>query len=345
VLAARNADVGIPIAGTMHRPYEWNFHLTAWVAILLAVSLVVLGHLRLLRSSDHPIRWTRHDIAFFTGACGAALIALTWPVADLAAHWSLTALVVQRLILLLAVPPMLLLGLPYDLLERITRPAVIDRALNIARRPATAIGFVTVLSVAALTPPVVQAQSSSPALRGLLALTTVLAGLVLWIPVVGRIPGIPRLRPIMRFGYLAAQAVVPAFLSFVLILSPHPLYAVFAGSKAAIDLRPLNDQQIAGFVSKLTMLIVLLTVGAIGLIGASASEDEVSLDDHLVWADVQRQFERAERRASRQGDGQTVAVSLPGTPLRTVETFDGAPSPAAPDGSNGDVTGPDGPES
>jgi cytochrome c oxidase assembly factor CtaG len=282
----------------MNRPYEWHFHLTTWVTLVIAVTLVVLGHRHRLSTSDHPIRWTRHDVGRFAGAVAASIIALTWPVADLATHWSLTALVIQRLILILAVAPLLLLGLPYDLLERITRPALVDAALNRCRRPATAIGLATVLIVGSTVPPVVQAQASSSPLRAFLTVTTVVAGLVLWIPVLGRVPGIPRLRPMARFGYLAAQAVVPAFLSFVLILSPHPLYPVFAGSKAAVDLRPLNDQQIAGFVSKLTMLIVLLSVGGIGLARASSSEEEVSLDERLVWADVKRQFERADRKTS-----------------------------------------------
>jgi len=294
----------------MGRPYEWNFHLVTWVTLILAVVVVVFGHRYLLRNSDHPISWTRHDIAMLVGACCASLVALTWPVADLAAHWSLTALVIQRLILILAVAPLLLLGLPYDVLERITRPALVDAALNRCRRPATAIAIVTALTVGSTIPPVVQAQASSPALRGLLAATMIVAGLVLWIPVLGRVPGIPRLKPMMRFGYLAAQAVVPAFLSFVLILAPHPLYSVFAGSKAAIGLRPLNDQQIAGFVSKLTMLIVLLTVGAIGLAKAPSSEEEVGLDDRLVWADVQRQFERADRKTLRPGGGAAFPPQL-----------------------------------
>lgn len=332
----------------MGKPYEWDFHLTTWLVLVVAVILVVFGHHRLLRASDHPIRWARHDITIFAGACGASLVALTWPVADLAAHWSLTALVIQRLILLLAVAPMLLIGLPYDVLEWITRPALVDAALVRCRRPATAIAFVTVVIVASTIPPVVQAQSSSAVVRGLLAVTMVVAGFVLWIPVLGRVPGIPRLRPMVRFGYLAAQAVVPAFLSFVLILSPHPLYAAFAGSKAAIGLRPLNDQQIAGFVSKLTMLIVLLAVGGFGLVGAPTSEEEPSLDDHLVWADVQRQFERAERRSPRQGDGSPVTVGRLGTPLGNGDLLHGgselSPGPAAPDATSGDVPEADGPD-
>jgi cytochrome c oxidase assembly factor CtaG len=326
----------------MDRPYEWDFHLATWVSLVIGVTIIVLGHRRLLRTSDHPIRWTRHDITVLAGAGGASLVALSWPVADLAAHWSLTALVLQRLILILAVAPMLLLGLPYDVLERITRPALVDAALNRCRRPAMAIGFVTVLTVGSMIPPVVQAQASSSALRGLLAVLAVVAGLVLWIPVLGRVPGIPRLTPMVRFGYLAAQAVVPAFLSFVLILSPHPLYAVFAGSKAAVDLKPLNDQQIAGFVSKLTMLIVLLTVGGIGLAKASSPEEEVSLDERLVWADVQRQFERADRRPSGQGHGASAAVPPHyGTPIGGGSPH-GGPTLPDPHPSSGEVPRCDG---
>jgi cytochrome c oxidase assembly factor CtaG len=328
----------------MDRPYEWDFHLATWASLIVAVTVVVLGHIRLLRTSEHPIRWPRHDIGLLAVACGASLVALTWPVADLAAHWSLTALVLQRLILLLAVAPMLLLGCPYDLLERITRPALVDAALNRCRRPATAIGLVTVLTVGSMTPPVVQAQASSSALRGLLAVTTVVAGLVLWIPVLGRVPGIPRLTPMVRFGYLAAQAVVPAFLSFILILSPHALYAAFAGSKAAIDLKPLNDQQIAGFVSKLAMLIVLLTVGGIGLAKAPSSEEEVGLDERLVWADVQRQFERADRRASGQGHGASTTIApLFGTPIGGGSPR-GGPTIPDPHPRSGEVRKRDGPE-
>ena len=105
----------------------------------------------------------------------------------------------------------------------------------------------------------------------------------------------------VRFGYLVFQAVVPAFLSFIFIFSRHPLYTEFARSHAAIGLGPLNDQQIAGFVSKLSMLFVLLTVGAVVLARAPVTEEEFGRDDPLVWADVERQFERADRQGRQIG--------------------------------------------
>jgi cytochrome c oxidase assembly factor CtaG len=274
-------------------PFGWDFHPITWAILLGAVSLTVMGHRRLVRSSERPISWSRHQRSLFAGACGALALATTWPVADLAAHWSLTALVTQRLILVLAVPPMLVLGLPHDVVEWATRPAFVDATLVRLRRAPVAIVTVTIILVGSMAPALVKLQASSPPVRGLLVVLILLAGLVLWLPVLGHVPGIPRMKPMVRFGYLAAQGVVPAFLSFILILSPHPLYRTFARSRAAIGLRPLNDQQIAGFVSKLAMLIVLLSVGTVFLF---RSDEESSTDDPLVWADVQRQFERADRR-------------------------------------------------
>jgi putative membrane protein len=295
--------------------------------------LVVVGHRQLLARSARPIPWTRRQIGAFAGALGASVVALTWPLADLAAHWSLTALVVQRLILVLAVAPMLLCGLPYDVIQWLTRPAMVDRMLIRLQRPPVAIATVTVLLVVSMTTWLVQAQSSSALVRGLLDAAMVSAGLVLWLPVLGRVPGIPRLRPVVRLAYLVGQAVIPAFLSFALILSVHPLYGAFADSRAAIGLRPLNDQQIAGFVSKLTMLLVLLTVGGVALARAPLSDDEYGEEEPLRWADVERQFERADRRPAERRS----TLSPTGQPLAqepSAPALPGGPDPGAANGSD-----------
>ena len=290
-------DPGVTVAASA---YAWDSHPIAWGGLMAAVGLVILGHRRLLRTMERPIVWTHRQIACFAGACGCLLVALTWPVADLAANWALTALVTQRMILILAVAPLLLLGLPYDVLLWLTRSPFVDALLIRLKRPQVAIITVTVILVSCMTPLLVRAQSDSAVIRALIDLLMVIAGLVLWMPVLGRIPGILRLKPVVRFGYLVAQAIIPAFLSFILIFSIHPLYSTFAHSHTAIGLRPLNDQQIAGFVSKLSMLIVLLSVGAVVLARAPLSDEEFGQDDPLVWADVERQFARADRISAKR---------------------------------------------
>ncbi len=284
-------------------PYAFHPHPVTWGVLVASVALIVAGHGRLMRSSPQPIRWPTRQIAAFAGGWALAALALTWPLADLAAHWSLTALVFQRSLLVLAVAPLVLCGIPYDVLEWLTRPAPVDAVLTWISRPVPAVAAVTALLVGSMAVPLVVAQSRSPVLRGLLDVAVLVAGLILWIPVIGRIPGIFRLRPVLRFGYLAAQAVIPAFLSFIYILSSRPLYRTFSRSHMAIGLRPLNDQQVAGFVSKLSLLIVLLTVGAVVLTRTTAAREEADSDEPLVWGDVEREFRRAERRAARHTAG------------------------------------------
>ncbi len=284
------------------QPYGWDSHVVAWAVVGGGALAVVVGHRRLTRQSSPPTPWTRREIASCCVAAAAALVALTWPVADLAAHWSLTALVVQRLVLVLVVAPLLLLGLPGDVLRWATRPAPVDACVARCQRPVVAVVIVTAVLGAAMTPALVSAQSTSAAARGVIDAAVLLAGFVLWTPVIGRIPGVTRPRPIVRFVYLVVQAVVPAFLSFVFILSVRPLYAVYHDSQAAIGLRAVNDQQLAGFVSKLGMLFVLLTVGATVLARASRDEEDEVVEEPLVWGDVEREFERADRRAARASD-------------------------------------------
>ena len=89
-----------------------------------------------------------------------------WPVSDLAAHWSLTALLIQRLLLTLAVAPMLLLSLPTRVLASMTRPAPVDATLAWITRPVVAIAAFTVIVVGTLFTPAVAAQASSPLARG-----------------------------------------------------------------------------------------------------------------------------------------------------------------------------------
>jgi cytochrome c oxidase assembly factor CtaG len=240
------------------------------------------------------------------------------------------------MVTVLVVAPLLLLGLPYDLIQWATRPPAVDAVLLKLQRPPVAIITVTTLLVGSMTIPVVHGQSHSALIRMAVALAVLFAGLVLWIPVLGRIPGILRLKPVVRFGYLVAQAVVPAFLSFIYIFSTRPLYSEFRGSHLAIGLRPLNDQQIAGFVSKLSMLLVLLTVGAVVLARAPLSDEEFPATDPLVWADVERQFERADRRLSR-GGGPGPASSDPDVPQRRV----GDVGTGARDGSDPDIRSDD----
>jgi cytochrome c oxidase assembly factor CtaG len=273
-----------------------------WVAQIHPVSLAVVAcliacYVALARGESRP---SRRQCWAFAGAVAALLVAESWPLEDLAAHWSLTALVVQRLLLVLVAAPMLLLSIPTPLAARLTRPRLIDSALAFVSRPPVAVVVFTAIAVSTLLTPSVAAQSSSSGARAATDALLLISGLVLWSPVVTTLPGASRPSPLGRAVYLFVQSVVPGFPSIVFIFSHHPLYPAFSHVHEALGLSPLVDQQLAGLVAKVATLPVLWSVAWVSLTKAHLADREGLDTEPLTWAEVQRQLERAER-AERSG--------------------------------------------
>jgi cytochrome c oxidase assembly factor CtaG len=271
-------------------PLDWHLHIF-WTVALPALALLYWRAGRSIEPGP-----TRPQVARFVLALAALAVATTWPLGDLAAHWSLVALVVQRLLLLLAIPPLLVSGTPRELIVRLTRPAGIDAVLRIAVKPVPAIAFVTAVSIGTLTTGAVALAASSDVARVAFQLLVLLGGLVLWAPVLAELPGVDRLSSLGRGGYLIVQSIVPSFLCIVWIFAKRPLYAAFDHHGTVFAMSPVLDQQVAGFLAKLTTIAVLWTVAFITMTRVQAAGGVDEDGDPLMWSDVQREIERADRR-------------------------------------------------
>ncbi len=274
-------------------PLDWHLHVAWPLACAALVAVYVWGTRR------EGCRASVGQRALFVSGAVLLLVAVTWPLADLAAHWLLIALVVQRLLLTLAIPPLLVLGTPRPLLVRVTRPAAVDAVLRVVVRPLPAIVVVTVVAVGTLTTGAVGLAARSDVARVALELVVLASGFVLWAPVLTEFPGAPRLSALGRGGYLIVQSIVPSFLSIVWIFARHSLYPTFSHSGTVAGMTPLLDQQLAGFVAKLGTIAVLWTVAFVIMTRAQATEDGGRDTDPLLWSDVQREIERADRRRRR----------------------------------------------
>jgi putative membrane protein len=276
-------------------PSPWAFHLH--VSTWLTLVVLTVAYWVAVRRTARP---TRRQVAATVIALVLLLVALSWPLADLAEHTSLTALVVQRLLLLLAVPPLLMIGLPAPILARLTRPAPIDWALRRCARPPVAVAVVTVIAVATLSTVAVQAEGSSAWARLGLDLALLIAGFVLWTPVLTELPGTDRPSALGRAAYLIVQSIVPSFLAIIWIFARHPLYPHFAHGARLWNVSPVMDQQMAGFVAKFATIAVLWTVAFVSLTRAQHVVATGGDPDPLLWSDVERHLQRAERRERRR---------------------------------------------
>jgi putative membrane protein len=276
-------------------PFDWHLHLF-W---LLAIPALVAVYLGATRREGYGA--TARQRLLFLGGAVVLLAAVTWPLGDLASHWLLLALVLQRLLLTLAVPPLLVLGTPRPIIARLTRPPAVDAVLRVVVRPLPAVAIVTVVAVSTLTTGAVSLAAQSDAARVGLQLVVLASGFVLWAPVLTELPGMQRLSSLGRGGYLIVQSIVPSFLSIVWIFARHSLYPTFTHHGTVAGLSPLLDQELAGFLAKLSTIAVLWTVAFVIMTRAQAAETAGQDADPLVWSDVEREIERADRRERRQG--------------------------------------------
>jgi putative membrane protein len=275
------------------RPWEPQLHPVTLAVVVAAVAFYIAA----ARGDAGPSRKQRFA---FAAAMLSVLVVGSWPLEDLAAHWSLTALVVQRLLLVLVAAPMLLLSLPTTLAGRLTRPRGIDAVLAFVSKPVAAVVVFTVIAIGTLLTPAVAAQSSSAAARAATDALLLVSGFILWSPVVTSLPGASRPSHLGRAVYLFVQSVVPGFPSVVFVFAHHPLYPAFSHVHVALGISPLVDQQLAGVVAKVATLPVLWSVAWVALSKAQLFDREGTDTEPLTWAEVQRQLERAER-AERAG--------------------------------------------
>ena len=283
-------------------PWAFHFPVAAWGTVAW-VTLVGVLWLQRLAQDPHggpDYRLTRRQCWQLAGGVATVAVAVGWPLAELAAHWSLTALLVQRLLLVLVAAPLLLLGLPTAALARLTRPAALDATVEFLSRPAVAVVTFTVVVVGTLSTGAVEAQASGAGWRALFDLLLLFAGAVLWVPVLGRVPGARRMSPVGKAVYLVVQSVLPNFPAVVFVFSRHPLYAAFAHAHRAIGLSALNDQQLAGIVAKVGTLPVLWGAAWRALWRAERAEQLGVDEEPLTWAEVERALERGDRAARRQ---------------------------------------------
>jgi putative membrane protein len=275
-------------------PFDWHLHFV-WLLALLALAA---GFLWATRHGDSAA--TGRQNLLFLGGVVLLAGALTWPLGDLASHWLLLALVLQRLVLTLAVPPLLVLATPRPIIDRLTRPAAVDALLRVAARPVPAVAIVTVVAVGTLTVGAVNLAAHSVVARTAIQLVVLVSGFVLWAPVLTELPGVQRLSSLGRGGYLIVQSIVPSFLSIVWIFARHPLYPPFTYPGKVAGMTPLLDQELAGFLAKLSTIAVLWTVAFVIMTRAQSADSAGRDTDLLVWSDVEREIERADRRDRRQ---------------------------------------------
>lgn len=281
----------------MSGAWAFHWHPLAWAGIIAALAAYVAA--RRLGGG------TAAQGARFGGGLAAVAVASTWPVADIGRRSSFTAQLGAHLLLALGAAPLLIGGLPVAVTTRLTARRWSDALARGAAIPLVAGLASTSVLVAVHLPPVVNASVSSSWLSGIVELAVLAAGGLLWVPVLGLVPGARRLGTGGRIGYLVAVSILPNVPGSFLTFAGSPVYDRLIPGARSLGIDPTLDCQLAGALAKIVAAGVLWAAATAIFFRTFRAEQDGTMTNPLEWADVERAFQRADWR--RRSDEQAAA--------------------------------------
>ena len=217
---------------------------------------------------------TRRQIVWFASGMVLFLAVELWPVHDVAEGSLYSFHMVEHLVLALLVPPALLKGTPWWLLRLLVKPIL--PLLRILTRPIVALLLFNGVFALIHAPVIVEAMLGNALVHLVIHTALIGSALLMWWPVIGPIPDLPRLTPLMAMGYLFLQSLIPTIPASFLTFADEPVYEIYETLPRLWGLSVLDDQLIAGLIMKIGGGIILWTVIAVVFFTWAFEEERAS---------------------------------------------------------------------
>lgn len=184
----------------------------------------------------------------FAGGLLTLIVALMSPLHDLSDHYLFAAHMVQHLLMILVLPPLLLAGLSADMVRPLLRPPV---AMTIARaltRPVPAFLLCNALFALSHVPSIYNFILENHGSHTLEHLAFMATAILLWWPILGPVPELPRLSYPLQMLYLFLQTLPGPAVGGFIANADRPLYALYERAPRIWPISPLADQQAGALI-------------------------------------------------------------------------------------------------
>ena len=255
----------------------WHAHPSVVIGLLALTGAYLLG-VGPLRRRYGLAQWVgTGQVAVFLAGVLVILIALISPLHELGDEYLFSAHMVQHLLLTLVAPPLLLLGTPPWLLRPLLRGPRVTKAARFMTLPVVAFVVFNVVFAFWHVPALYDLALRERNIHILEHLMFIVAGVILWWPILSPLPELPRAPYLVQTVYLFLQPTVPAILGAVITFSDSVLYSWYASAPRLWNISAHTDQQIGGIIMWVPgALAFLLALAVVFLVWASQEESQAS---------------------------------------------------------------------
>ncbi|MBO9130296.1 cytochrome c oxidase assembly factor CtaG [Bacillus sp. 165] len=267
----------------------WIFGFEAlWSPVFLVVMILVLvAYFLIIGPYRHRFpnaeKVSKKQQFYFVTGILLTYIMKGGPV-DLLGHIIFSAHMTEMAVLYLAVPPLLILGLPVWLIEIVVSKQFVQRLLKIFAKPLIALFVFNLLFSIYHLPMVFDTVKTNATLHSLYMLILFFTSTMMWWPLLNPLPQYQTLSDIKKIGYIFANGMLLTPACALIIFAGHPLYATYtdpqmwakamelcvpAGTLPSLNitgpdfmhwLPALEDQRTGGVIMKIIQEIVYGTL-------------------------------------------------------------------------------------
>lgn len=243
-------------------PWSWTW--IPYPGIWAAAVLPMIFYGRSVHRHDGEANWRK--VAQFMAGMLVFWVASDWPLGTLGAGYLASAHMTQFLLYALVAAPLILLGTPEWMARRFTRRLRIERITAWFGQSLVATGLTyNLILLSTHAPGTVGVLRNSQFGSFAMDAAWMLAGLLLWLPVISPLPEGRARSTWAKMAYLfvttSVVAVIPASL---LTFTSTPIYDIYELAPRIGSITALQDQQIASIIMKIgTIPIVWSTIGVL----------------------------------------------------------------------------------
>ncbi|HEX9606493.1 MAG TPA: cytochrome c oxidase assembly protein [Gemmatimonadaceae bacterium] len=237
--------------------WRWSIHPSTVIGIAALAAIYVWAGKALHQRTSVAER------SFFFSGLLLMFASLNGPIHDLSDDYLFSAHMVQHLLLTLAVPPLLLAGVPGWMLRPVlSRPQIAPIARFLTRAPICFVVFTLVIAVWHL-PPFYNAAMANHNLHILEHLMFMGAAVLMWWPLMSQLPEFPRLAYPGQMLYSFLLSIPMSIVAVYIAMADHVLYPAYSGAPRVLPLSPLEDQLLGALIMWIPggiIFIIIMTV-------------------------------------------------------------------------------------
>ncbi|MFS0688216.1 cytochrome c oxidase assembly factor CtaG [Sporosarcina sp. 179-K 8C2 HS] len=263
----------------------WSPYFFLSIVLIVVLYFLLTKKWRHLFEGTEPV--TGREIKYFLTAMILLYILKGSPL-DLLGHILFSVHMTQMALLLLAVAPFLIVGIPHFIWKTVLSVKIIDKIVRLFTKPVISLMVFTVMFSLNHYPMVLDYIKMNVFLHAIFTIVLFISALFLWWPILNTLEDHPQLHGLKKIGYVILSAILITPACSLIIFVDVPVYETYssgeawmqamalcvpAGTLAGLSISgpelftnmpTLYDQQLGGIIMKVIQeLIYIIVIGKI----------------------------------------------------------------------------------